>query len=123
MKFQTVPLLTIFLFGYGTASLAGDRPDLICSGEYQQQWSLEINSQSAVYSAAAQATIQYEIRHVTKSEGQEWPRALTLLSISDTSIVLLRQNKCSSEDNWGVSILTQRQQEPVLLSGCCRERN
>lgn len=110
----------ILLLTTVTIASASERPGLMCAGQAPQHWSLAIGAASALFTAPQQNSIDYELKHVTRSSGRDWPQALTLLAAADTAIVLLDQKQCADRDDWTVNILTQRSREPVLLSGCCR---
>ena len=105
---------------------AKERPPLLCGG-VEPFWSLEINEEDALYSAPDTDPITYSIPLITKAEGRDWPRVLTLLAQRDTAIAVLRPLQCSDtmsdiDFDWTIDILTQRNSEAIALTGCCRLR-
>jgi len=58
-----------------------------------------------------------EIMHDVEAEGAPWPRALTLIGLSDTAIVVL--DAAESGVPARALVLTQRAGRPILLEGAC----
>lgn len=85
-------------------------------------WTLALSQDTARfdYIGAAEMTIP----QVSRAEGRTWPLAMTLISAdySSTAIVLLHDRSCSIDGESHpveAQVLTQRQDLPVLLTGCC----
>lgn len=110
-----------------TFANAGERPEMLLCGGLEPSWSLEIGTETALYSAPDSAEISYTIPLITPAEGRPWPRALTLLAPQDTAIAIIRPHECSDTMSdrayeWAIDVLTQRRSEAILLTGCCREK-
>lgn len=85
-------------------------------------WALALSAQTAVLDYIGAATMT--VPQVSRAEGRTWPVAMTLVSddYSRTAIVLLHDRSCTLADQSypvEAQILTQRQDLPVLLTGCC----
>ena len=93
--------------------------DLACSGD-AFAWRLEITGDSATLSLGTNTRM--DVMHEAIAEGQEWPRALTLIGDRDTAIVILEPRTCPGDPDAShtAEVLTQRGQTPILLTGCCR---
>lgn len=115
--------LSIFLaaLGVGQASAAEAFGRFSCGGT-QPDWQLDIGGTDAVLQFEGRTTT-FEIQPpVVVAEGQTSPRAVTLLAEADTAIVILRDGLCplpGQDGDASVSVLTQRNITPILLSGCC----
>ena len=90
-------------------------PDLTCQGQ-SPDWSLDITQDTAQFDFQRKSDMT--IPHTATAEGQDWPRALTLISRNDTAIVIIDQRQCDG-DAFHAQVLTQRGETPVLLTGCC----
>ena len=113
--------------GLAGAAVADDaRPPLLCGG-VEPHWSFEITGDRALFTSPETADISYALRDERAARGRDWPVALTFIAPQDTAIALIRRSACSDTMSdalfdWTIDILTQRNQEPVLLTGCCRTR-
>ena len=96
--------------------------DYSCAGS-NPDWSLEITDTSASFSFVQAETL--DIPHVSIAKDRDWPKALTLLGGRDTAIVILNTHQCSTEQitNYPIeaTILTQKAETPVILTGCCTQ--
>lgn len=93
-----------------------------CEGQ-TPDWSITMtgNTGSLSYIGASDMTIP----QVSRAEGRIWPLALTMISddFSRTAVVILNERSCQlgeADFDYEAQILTQRQDLPVLLTGCCR---
>ncbi len=107
----------------GTGS-AEERPPLLCGG-VEPFWSLEINADTAIYSAPDTEQIDYTIPHIAVAEGRAWPQVLTLLAQRNTALAIVRPMACVNavryaDFTWVIDVLTQRNGEAIALTGCCR---
>ena len=89
-----------------TVSCQGIAPD----------WSLEFDESQARFTLSSETRMT--LRLTTNAEGQEWPRAFTLVGDNDTAIALIEQETCLALPYRG-HVLTQRAQTPILFTGCC----
>ena len=118
-------LAFMILASAATATAEETRPALLCGG-VEPFWSLEIGAETALFSAPDSAGIDYTIPDERAAEGRFWPRALTLLAPQDTAIAIVRPAACSDTMSdraydWALDLLTQRNGEAVIYTGCCRE--
>lgn len=81
-------------------------------------WSLSVDDAQA--RLVFPAPTDMDVMLVTPAQGQDWPRAYTLVGDRDTAIVLIEREACSSQD-YRAHVFTQRGQTPILLSGCCEQ--
>jgi hypothetical protein len=98
-----------------TIAYAEALPPMNCAGS-APDWSLQIGSDTAQFQFQRES--EMTIPHQTSAEGQEWPRALTLLSRNDTAIAIIDKRTCGTAP-YAAEVLTQRGQTPILLIGCC----
>lgn len=85
---------------------------------------MEVTGDTAVFDYVGQTAMT--IPQNARAEGRAWPWAMTLVSedYQRTAIVLLHERSC--DDGTGsllpyeMQVLTQRTDQPVLLTGCCR---
>jgi hypothetical protein len=121
--------LAIFILLSAT-STAADSP-LRCYG-HAPDWSLEIAGTTALFSypLSPNSAQSFDIPQRSQPEGaaRHWPQAMTLIADFDTAIVVLDRANCQTGDdstttdspsNIRAHILTQRNQTPILLTGCC----
>lgn len=92
---------------------AKDIPYLTCKND-SPIWTLRLLGDTAQF-LFAEKTIDFEVADTQIAQPGPWPIALTLLARGDTAIVILRPN----ENGFGIDILTQNRQLPILLSGSC----
>ncbi|NNK79049.1 MAG: hypothetical protein HKP40_10095 [Litoreibacter sp.] len=121
------PLLKTLLIcatcGLGAQSQSQPQAPLLltCDGT-DPDWSLTIGEAHASLDYGRSVTLDIPQRGSAK--GRDWPKALTLVGRSDTAIVVLHQQRCDNAIVTGypieATVLTQRGEEPVILSGCCR---
>lgn len=107
------------------AAAQDDPPRLLCAGT-EPLWSLEMDVEGAVFTAPERPQVDYQIIDQRAALGRPWPKGITLLAPEDTAIALLRPQACrdGASDRiyvWLVDLLTQRDGEAVILTGCCRE--
>ena len=112
-------------FLVATQALA-ETPPISCGGA-APSWALEIDAPGAVFSAPDMAQISYEIALTTPAEGQDWPRALTLISARDTAIAIIGERACGiatagPHNTHSIELLTQRGSTALMFTGCCRPR-
>ena len=94
-----------------------------CNGA-SPDWSLTLQGETArfVFPAPTDMDVMLE----TLAEGQNWPRAFTLIGDRDTAILLIEEEICvdpqSAEQPYRAHVMTQRGQTPILLIGCCRSK-
>ncbi len=103
----------------GMAAAQTTVPSVTCEGT-SPDWSLALTSDGASFAFIGQS--EMDIPQISRAEGQIWPMALTLIdeSFTKTAIVVLHERSCiDREDGQDVQVLTQRNEQPVLLSGCC----
>ena len=87
-------------------------------------WSAHITGPTASFTYIG--TAQMDVPQFSRAERRVWPVAMTLVSTdySSTAIVLIHERSCNlGEDiiyEFEAQVLTQRQDMPVLLTGCCR---
>ncbi len=98
-----------------TSGIAAPLPSLACQGA-APDWMLTIAGGTAQFTFQRQSDMT--IPHQTSAEGQDWPKALTLISRNDTAIVII-DNRACNEAPYTAEVLTQRGQTPILLTGCC----
>lgn len=86
-----------------------------CHGT-EPEWQLRVEDAQAefIFPAPTQMGVALE----TRAEGQDWPRAYTLIGDRDTAILLLEHESCEEFPMRG-HVMTQRAQTPILLTGCC----
>ncbi len=103
---------------------------LICGGA-EPFWSLETSdgpeAQDALFTTPGAAPIGYETALITKAQGRPDPLALTLIAPQDTAIAIIAARPCSDtmsdiDYSHTIELLTQRQGEAVMFTGCCRLR-
>lgn len=105
-----------FLFvGLTLAAPALAAPPLVCTGS-DPHWRLDLDAGVGVLDYLLRT--EMELMLTTVAEGQDGPRALTLVGERDTAIVLLHDRACGTAQV-EAQILTQRGQTPILLTGCC----
>lgn len=108
-------LLTIFSCFLTTFANAEDMY-LNCQGP--GAWSLEIEGDTG--RLFYPDPISMDLMLTTTAESQDWPRALTFVGDRDTAIAIIDQRDCNQSEI-AIEVLTQRNQAPVLLTGCCEE--
>ena len=110
-----LPLAALCLAG--APALAS--PPLACDGE-RPEWHLTLAGPVARFEYLR--SNDFEIPQSSTAEGRDWPRAYTLIADFDTAIVLVDEKPCMlGGQDWPLPahVLTQRGQEPILLTGCC----
>lgn len=90
-------------------------PAMLCRGD-NPLWTLDLSGETALFNF--QRSREMSIPHQTSAEGQDWPRALTLINRNDTAIVIIDRQSCNTGDH-SAHVLTQRGDTPILLTGCC----
>lgn len=91
--------------------------DLMCSGT---DWQLDISGEAAEFTY--RRTSDLNLMLDTQAQDRDWPRALTFIGRGDSAIVILEAaDTCRYGDTGQISaqVLTQRGEEPILLTGCC----
>ncbi|MBV2361092.1 hypothetical protein KUH32_15105 [Thalassococcus sp. CAU 1522] len=110
---RTAPLLAAL----ATGAAGGDpTPDLSCRGD-DPAWQLVLDGTTAVLDFGIRT--EMDIPHEAAAENRDWPRALTLVGMRDSGIVILTPRTCGDAP-FEALLLTQRGTTPILLSGCCR---
>ncbi len=99
--------------GLASAAVAGEELNLSCSGE---NWSLELRGTEVQFSFMRDT--QMEVMLDTPAEGQEWPRAMTLIGERDSGVLIIDVRACGASP-YSAEVLTQRSITPILLVGCC----
>ncbi|WP_299350477.1 hypothetical protein [uncultured Shimia sp.] len=92
---------------------------LACDGE-APEWHLTLAGPVAQFDFVRKN--DFEVPQSNTAEGRDWPKAYTLISEFDTAIVLIDEASCEvGGQTWPITahILTQRGQQPILLTGCC----
>jgi hypothetical protein len=112
MKHTAALSLTLTLLAQTV--LAEEVPKLHCIGT-APEWRLNLVDQ-ADFTFAGTTTL--DIPHIATAEGQEWPKALTLIGDRDSGILILHRRICGTAP-YEAQMLTQRGQTPILLTGCC----
>ena len=89
-----------------------------CEGT-EPAWSLDLTQTTATFDYIGET--EMTIPQTSRAEGRSWPVAMTLISadFSSTAIVILHDRMCQTGQSHEVQVLTQRQDLPVLLTGCC----
>lgn len=100
-------------------------PEALLCGGVEPFWSLQLDAEGATYGTPDQPRIDYLIVDQRAALGREWPKAITLAAPNDTALALLRPQTCSDGMSdrvmdWTIDMLTQRDDEAVVLTGCCR---
>lgn len=121
-----MPLIATLAIASLTPIARASEAGLICGG-VEPFWSLEFFDDSALFSAPDVADIDYEIALRTPAEGRPDPVAITLISRRDTALAIIATRACGDsmsdiEHAYTAEILTQRQSEAIMLTGCCRMR-
>ncbi|MEY1555399.1 hypothetical protein AB3Y40_07155 [Yoonia sp. R2331] len=88
---------------------------LTCQGE-DPAWSLTLGDHSATFTFLDRAS-DMTIPQMSTPDGQDWPRAMTLIAPRDSAIVILE----APADPQPIRILTQRGETPILLVGTCED--
>lgn len=88
----------------------------VCDG-HTPDWALNIAQDTARFAFAGR-DLSFEIPQSSTAEGRDWPRTYTLIADFDTAIVVLDDAQCG-DDSYRAHVLTQRGQNPILLTGCC----
>lgn len=124
MKYLT-KLALAFLLCAPAARAAEPLPALICSG-VEPGWTLELEGGAGLLTpeTGARATVM-TIAQRTIADGRPYPRALTLISRTQTAIALVNRRACFDtasdvEYPFAADLLTQKRGLPALLTGCCR---
>ncbi|RVT84211.1 hypothetical protein DXV76_11010 [Rhodobacteraceae bacterium CCMM004] len=89
--------------------------DVVCLGT-APNWSLRITGDTARLRTTRE--IDFDIPHRARAEGRDWPRALTLIGLRDSAVVVLDRLQCDAHPVTA-HVLTQRGTTPILLTGCC----
>lgn len=107
----------VLLCACPTLALAGD---ISCTGS-DPTWDISITGESANFTFGK--SVDLTIPQRGSAENRDWPQVLTLLGGSDTAILILHQRQCGTEQvtAWPIeaTVLTQRSESPIVLSGCC----
>ncbi len=103
----------LIVFGSACAAAA---QSFSCAGQ-TPDW--QLNMDSAQARMVFPATTEMDVKLATPAEGQDWPRAYTLVGERDTAIVVIEQENCSDTAPFRAHVLTQRGQTPIFLTGCC----
>lgn len=116
--------LCLIATGTANAQTSVETPDRICGG-VEPFWGLEVRSNRATFTLPGFDAISYEIPLITPAEGRTDIAALTLLAERDTAIALIATRACSDTMSdiaypETIELLTQRNEIPILLTGCCR---
>ncbi len=94
--------------------------DISCSGT-DPDWDISVTGETAQFNYGKSADMTVPQRG--SAENRDWPQVLTLLGSRDTAIVILHQRACDTAHvtAWPVeaTVLTQKTETPVVLSGCC----
>ena len=90
---------------------------MTCDGS-APDWSVAIGAEGASFSYIG--TSAMDIPQMSRAEGRAWPLAMTLISAdySSTAILIVEPRACDT-GNHAATVLTQRNEVPVLLVGCC----
>lgn len=116
MKF----LSALVFAGSVQAAAAQDLPPLACEGR-EGNWTLTIAG------PAAQLTLgdvfELQVAQETRPENSPWPIVQTLVGNRQTAISLVTERLCSSRFvtsyPFEITLLTQRGETPLVLTGCC----
>ena len=117
-----MPRITIAVLCVVASTAAAQDLALECRGE-APDWQLSMTSQSAEFTYIGTATM--DIPQSSRAEGRASPQAFTLISsdYSGTAIVIVHDRACDlgqdARFDTEVQVLTQRNDTPVLLAGCC----
>lgn len=112
---RAVPLIVFAQAAVAEATL----PPLTCFGS-EPEWKLSLTQDSAQMKFVFDTVL--DIPLITTPDGRTNPRAFTLIGETDTAILLLNERVCRAEGEshpYEAHVLTQRNQTPVLLVGCC----
>ncbi len=106
--------------------LSAQEAGLICGG-VEPFWSLEFHDERALFTAPDVQDIDYEIALRTPAQGRPDPVAITLISRRDTALAIIATRSCGDTMSdivhpYSAEILTQRNSEAIMLTGCCRMR-
>ena len=88
-----------------------------CAGR-AAEWSIEIGVEGATFNYIG--TTAMDIPQMSRAEGRAWLLAMTLISAdySSTAILIVEPRTCETGTH-AAHVLTQRNETPVLLVGCC----
>jgi len=107
-------LITLGALVAPAAAMAQDR--FSCRGK-APDWALQVDEATAQFRFLSETDMDVALS--TNAEGQDWPRALTLIGDRDTAIVVIERETCSETAPYRAHVMTQRGQTPILLTGCC----
>ena len=117
-------LTTLVLILAAVPAMAQDPDEMQCAGSGAgsvPDWQLELSGDTATFEFGQ--TSQMDIPQRATAIGADWPQALTLIGGRETAIVILNVRQCSTSEITGypleVTILTQKGEQPLVLSGCC----
>ena len=91
----------------------------LCEG-FAPDWRLEGPDDALTLTWLGETT--FSLRHSAHAEDGSPVTAMTLLADRDTALLITRAQSCRVRSaNWPIAatLLTQRQQTPVVLTGCC----
>lgn len=86
---------------------------LECSGS-DPDWTLSLQDDAATFSFLDRTT-DMSIPQRSTPEGLDWPKAMTLIGLRDSAIVILE----APDNGQDIRVLTQRGETPILLVGRC----
>lgn len=115
----TPPSIVLKVVACLFAAIPAQAGDFACSGT-APDWVVDLRSNTARLVLGTETTM--DIMLETLAEGQDWPRAYTLIGDRDTAILLIEREPCGPADNtrpYRAHLMTQRGQQPILLGGCC----
>ncbi|MCF2870733.1 hypothetical protein L0664_06610 [Octadecabacter sp. G9-8] len=87
----------------------------LCEGA-DPAWSMTITEDGTLFETATKSDVDLDIAWETRTEGADWPRALTLIGRGSSAIVIVEPPQ---DTTFPVRILTQDGETPLLLVGSC----
>ena len=92
-------------------------PEMTCFGS-EPNWSATLSADGASFAYIGSSPM--DVPQMSRAEGREWPLALTLISpdYRSTAILIVDARACDGGTH-AAEVLTQRNETPVLLVGCC----
>lgn len=90
---------------------------MTCTGTHPN-WQAELNGADATFTLRERSG-DYSVELTTPAKNDPDTVAYTLISQTDTAILIVHPGRCNTADNIA-HILTQERSEAILLTGCCR---
>ena len=115
MRSLIAPLILV------ATSVTAEDAAFLCEG-FAPDWRVE---GTAAVDFDWEGRVALDVMHTALGENDPDVRAYTFVGLRDTAILITKAQACDIRGttwDYAATVLTQRGQTPVVLSGCCKHR-